>query len=79
MNIQAKFKCVEIVENEACFNVKLSPVYSSDKNSPNYTWSQATPCGKIELTVSNKKAKFEVGSEYFINFEKVVDAALKVV
>jgi hypothetical protein len=70
--IQAKFKCTEIKFTEYSESILLSPVYSNDKKDPNYSWSQATPSGKIELSVTNKAVKFEVGAEYLINFEKVV-------
>jgi hypothetical protein len=79
MIIQAKFKCSEITETDYSYQVKLSPVYSSNKDDPNYTWSKDTPAGIISLIITNKKAKFEVGCEYLINFEKVVAPAKETV
>lgn len=36
--------------------VSLKPVYSSDPASENYSFSQATPSGSMELLVSNPDA-----------------------
>lgn len=69
--IQAKVKCISVSRYEACESVLLSPVYSSDKSSPNYSWSQATPSGEVKLTITNPAAfgQFEPGKEYLIPFQ----------
>lgn len=53
--------------------VRFSPVYAEDKTHPNYEWSQATPSGYIELSITNPAAflRFEVGKEYLLTFEEV--------
>lgn len=68
--VTARFKISEIKLTEYSANITMSPVYSSDKSDPNYSWSQATPCGKIEMTVTNKEAskQFEIGKTYHITF-----------
>jgi O-acetylhomoserine/O-acetylserine sulfhydrylase-like pyridoxal-dependent enzyme len=33
--------------------VLLQPVYSDKKDSPNYSWSQATPSGELKMTITN--------------------------
>lgn len=49
--------------------VTLHPVYSDDKNSPNYSFSEATPSGELRLFISNKEAfgKIVRGKTYDIN------------
>lgn len=34
-------------------NITLHPVYSSDPASPNYSFSQATPSGNVQMWISN--------------------------
>lgn len=36
--------------------VRLSPVYSDDPDSPNYSFSTATPAGLLQLTITNPAA-----------------------
>lgn len=69
MNVKAKFR----VHNISGSKVSLSPVYSSDPNSENYSWSQATPSGLIEMHITNQAAldAFEANKEYLIIFEPV--------
>lgn len=71
--IQAKFKVDHVVRNETSETIVCNPVYSADKANPNFSWSQATPSGKLELTITNKAAfgYFELGKEYLLNFTKV--------
>ena len=47
------------------------PVYSSDPESPNYSFSKATPGGQIQLQISNPAAFgfFELHGEYDVIFE----------
>lgn len=49
-------------------SVRLHPVYSEDKTSPNYSFSQATPSGLLQLNITNPGAYsvFEAGEEYDI-------------
>lgn len=70
--VTAKFKVHQVNDYGAYRQVHLSPVYSSDKNSPNYSWSQATPSGKLEMTISNPGAfeQFAVGKTYLMTFEE---------
>ena len=66
--VRAKFTVISIEEFVGCRVVKLAAVYSSDSKSPNYTWSKATPTGKLEMTITNPAAytQFAVGREYFL-------------
>lgn len=50
--------------------VRMSPVYSNDPQSENYSFSQATPGGTIELNITNPSAFgfFEENKEYRVDF-----------
>lgn len=52
----------------------LMPVYSSDPDDPNHSFSQATPSGKVELYVSNPAlvGTFEPGKVYDVDFTEYV-------
>lgn len=78
MAVQAKVRCIAIstpywdsTDNSRV--VRFSPVYDPDTNSPNYGWSEATPSGYIELTITNRAAydQFEVNREYIVTFDGV--------
>lgn len=68
--IIARFLCHEVTRGINFEMVKLNPVYSPDKSHPNYSWCQATPSGKIEMTITNRLAlgAFVPGIEYDIAF-----------
>lgn len=78
MNVRAKFFVSEIKHlatpgSEQTAQVVLSPVYGSygdGKDEENKQWSKYTPCGKIEMTITNPAAvaAFEVGQPYFVDF-----------
>lgn len=68
-NIEAYFR----EEEEQIYeNVVLHPVYSSDPESPNYSFSQATPSGQIQMNISNPEAFgfFKLHEEYDIVFKE---------
>jgi len=45
--------------------VRLSAVYGTSPGDPNRKWSQATPSGTLELTISNKDAHGLVKPGYY--------------
>lgn len=71
--VTAKFKVSQVNDYGNYRQVHLAPVYSSDKTSPNYSWSSATPSGKLEMTITNPGAyeQFSVGKTYLMTFEQV--------
>jgi hypothetical protein len=73
--VTAKFKVSNVNDFGAYRQVFLHPVYSSDKTSPNYSWSQATPSGKMEMTITNPGAfeQFAVGKTYLMTFDEVAE------
>ena len=73
--VTAKFKVHQVSDFGGYRQVHLSPVYSPDKSSANYSWSQATPSGKLEMTITNPAAyeQFEVGKTFLMTFESVAE------
>ena len=73
MNILAKINVSEVRKTAYGESFTAAPVYSSDPNDPNKTFSDATPSGKIELSITNKAAHgfFQAGHEYLVTFECV--------
>ncbi|PMQ04180.1 hypothetical protein DyAD56_15945 [Dyella sp. AD56] len=70
MSIRAKFRVHSVQPYQGGEQVSLSPVYSSDPSSANYSWSQATPGGQLTMLISNPDAcgLLELNKEYFIDF-----------
>lgn len=77
--VRAKFfvKSIQAMHNgnpdaDQCSEVKLTPVYGSDADDPNASWSKYTPSGEISMMITNPAAvdQFELGSEYFVDFTK---------
>ncbi len=70
MTVRAKFFVATInhhhVTQGVFATVTMSPVYG-EANKP---WSQATPQGKIEMSITNPDAvdQFELGKSYFVDF-----------
>lgn len=73
--VTAKFKVSQVNHFDSYRQVHLSPVYSPDKTSPNYSWSQWTPSGKLEMTITNPAAyeQFAVGKTFLMTFAEVAD------
>ena len=80
MQVKAKLKVSGITENnwgpgssKSGESIDMYAVYSPDKESENYSYSQATPFAHLNISVTNPDAWgfFEGGAEYVITFEKV--------
>lgn len=82
MSVQAKVRCITNSapqwggatapgDSDYLRMVRFTPVYDADPEHPNFEWSQATPSGYFEMTVTNPAAfeKFEVGDEYLVTFD----------
>lgn len=72
--VRAKFKCSAVnlpTENDPYVGaVQLYPVYSSEPESENAKFFNATTGGMIQLNIVNAEAakSFEVGKEYYVDF-----------
>jgi hypothetical protein len=64
---RCKFKCESVTDHGTSKSVLLTPVYSSDPNSENKAFWQATPSGSLNLTWVNKNVEFMPGKEYYID------------
>jgi hypothetical protein len=75
--ILAKIIVSEVRKTVYSESITASPVYSSDPNDPNKSFSEATPSGKIELEITNKVAHgfFVAGHEYLVTFEDVTSVS----
>jgi len=74
--VQAKFFVTEITHHHYqrdATTVKMMPVY--DDGPENKTWSQHTPAGELSMLITNPEAvaQFDLGAEYVLTFEKVVE------
>lgn len=70
MTVRAKVQVQSITHhmwNAKAATVKLAPVYDTKNNK---SWSEATPSGSIELTITNPAAlaQFELGKFLFVDF-----------
>lgn len=77
MSIQAKVRCIGNSpppwNSDGSVRVaRFTPVYDSDPSHPNFAWSQATPSGYVELTITNEEAfsKFKPNTEYLLTFDE---------
>ncbi|WP_259667921.1 hypothetical protein [Rhizobium lentis] len=71
--VTAKFRCMNINHahtgpDSSVATVQMFPVWEQD--GVNKKWSQATPNGKLEMTITVPEtvARFELGKEYFLDF-----------
>ena len=78
MTVQAKVRCIANTaphwdaDGSSQRVVRFTPVYDADPAHPNFAWSQATPSGYVELTITNPAAfaAFEVNAEYTLTFDE---------
>ena len=71
--IRAKFMVTNIEKLNDVEVVWMNAVYSDDKSSVNYMWSEATPVGNLCINISNPAArnKFKISKEYYLDFTEV--------
>jgi hypothetical protein len=71
MSVRAKFRVHNIKDQGAGLAViELHPVYSSDPQSENAKFFDATPWGSIQLGTVNAAAaeQFKAGGEFYVDF-----------
>lgn len=82
MSVRARMVVLKVQGNspdnsgrDTCKIVRMSPVYSPDPNSPNYSYSVATPAGEVCLYITNPAAfeQFKEGKTYDLTFEEYVE------
>lgn len=77
--VRARMKCTSVQHFEHNSNVELQAFHSTDPKDPNKSYSDATPCAKVNMTITNKAAigAFEPGRFYLIDFVPEADVAPK--
>lgn len=68
----AKFRANSVEKDEYGEAVSLQPVYSDDPANPNHAWSEATPCGQLQMFISNPDAHGVIaeGKEYLVRISE---------
>lgn len=73
MAVNAKFKVTELRQSlGGGIGVTLQPNYQDAEGKRiNQEWSEATPNGRIEMTITNPSAsdQFALGREFTVTFE----------
>lgn len=65
---RCKFKCNSVTTHAGgARTVEMAPVYSSDPNSENKSFWDASPGGEFKLHWINPKVSFEAGKEYYLD------------
>jgi len=66
--VRSKFRCISITETEGTDKPKQYVFVAATNGEENKSWSKWTPCGRLEITITNPDAKkFEVGKEYCLD------------
>jgi len=75
--IRAKFRCNYVQDNAHAMagsghSVYMTPVFSDDPNSENKKFTEATPAGTFNMTITvpETAAFFEPGQEYYLDIVK---------
>lgn len=71
MKVRAKFRVHNVKDMGASGSVvELHPVYSSDPNSENAKFYNATPWGSVQLGTVNPAVaeQFKPGTEFYVDF-----------
>lgn len=76
MKIRAKMNLQSVEDCQNYENWKFSAVYGGSSNAEDNTYASATPCGKIELQVTNKAllGKLKAGKQYYVDFTEIEEA-----
>lgn len=75
--VRAKFKCINIdAQFHGTENVTFEPRYEDGDEAVNKAWSEATPTGKLEMTITNPAllGHYQAGKQYFIDIELAPEA-----
>lgn len=69
MSVRAKVSVAQVTDNGYTEQTKMHCV-STNNNAEDNTFSKATPCLTIDITVDNPGAKgfFKAGKKYYLDF-----------
>jgi len=70
--LRAKFSVTQSTNFGGYDQVKMSAVYSHDRNKEDNQFSEATPSGSLEMMISDKGARnfLKPGIKYILTFEE---------
>jgi hypothetical protein len=74
MKIRAKFRLMSETKNAYNAEQRLlvfQSMYDPDLVAEDRSYAKATPSGKLEITVDNPNATFELGKDYYLDFTPV--------
>ena len=69
-SIRAKFQCFTVEQSEYGETIQLYAV--ADGSEENKRWSEATPAGSLQMTISNPGAqgRFKPGKSYYLDISE---------
>lgn len=73
--VKARMVCSNINDFGGHREVFFDAVYSADKASPNYSFSEATPQASLRMVITNRAAfeQFKPSKTYDLVFSEIVD------
>lgn len=78
MTIRAKFRCMTELRSATMPDQRVltfQPMYDPKLIEEDRAYAKYTPAGKLEITVDNPNADFEVGKHYYLDFTPVPDSS----
>lgn len=75
MSVKARMTVLFVEDSTAGREVAMSAVYSADPNSPNYSFSTATPAACLSMLITNPDAfeQFGMGQTFDLLFTPHVE------
>lgn len=75
--VVAKFRCLSVEAPTTGYEtVKFEPRYEDGDDAVNKSWSEATPCGTLEMTITNPQLMnhFKPGRQYLMTLEEAPES-----
>lgn len=68
--VRAKFRVTALTKTDYGTVIEMAPVYSEDPKHENKLFWDATPSGRLEMTIRNETAAevFVKNAEYYLDF-----------
>ncbi len=69
--MRGKFRLDKIIKTDYAEEFEFNAVYGGTSNKEDNTYSEATPCGSIKMTVTNKAlhGQFKPGQKFYLDFK----------
>lgn len=77
MSVRARMTVQSVTDFGRHQQIKLAAVYSNNPDDPNRSFSQATPCASLDMTITNPDAfsQFKAGKTYDLVISEMADPA----